>query len=104
MQIAGNRCRVCAGQIIFANEGKVCVHCGDFVHVMCEQSANCAVCGRPFQNYLQPTPNPLREAILPRALRAPKSGGPEIALVVGLVFLLFGIVASFPTWLMRHYR
>jgi hypothetical protein len=102
MQIAGNGCRICGGQIIFANEGKACLHCGTFVHVTCELGAKCAICGQPFQNYEPPTPNPLREAILPRALRVPKSGGPAIALAVGILFLLFGIIAFFVISLMGH--
>src|SRR5689334_24339603 len=86
VQIAGNECRICNRKIIFAHEGKTCVHCRTFVHVTCEPRAICDVCGQPFQQYELPEPDPLRAAILPRALRPAKGGGWAIA-VVGAAIL-----------------
>ena len=89
MQIAGNKCKICARNIILAHEGKACVHCGTFVHVTCERRATCDVCGQPFQQYKPPAPDPLREAILPRALRPAKGGGWTIAVLGAAILVIF---------------
>jgi len=89
MQIAGNKCRICALKIIFAHEGKTCVHCGTFVHGTGELRATCDVCGQPFQQYDLPEPDPLREAFLPRALRPAKGGGWAIAVLGAAILAIF---------------
>jgi len=104
MQIAGNKCRICAGKIVFGNEGKACVHCGTFVHVTCEPRVNCAACGELFHNYEPPKPDHSRDTILPRALRPAESGGAAIALATGLLFLLFAIVFSLVIFLRGNQR
>src|SRR5580765_1605467 len=89
MQIAGNKCRICDHKIVFAHEGKACVHCGTFVHVNCEPRAFCDVCGQLFQQYELPKPDPLREAYLPRALRPAKGGGWAIAVLGAAIVAIF---------------
>jgi hypothetical protein len=89
MQIAGNKCRVCGGNIILSSEGKSCAHCETFAHVACFPQSTCDVCGQSFESYEAPKPDPLRDAILPRALRPSKSGGPVLFLAALFVFLIF---------------
>jgi hypothetical protein len=89
MQIAGNKCRTCGAKIICAYEGKTCVHCGSFVHGTCEPRATCDVCGQPFQQYELPGPDPLSEAILPRALRPAKGGAWAIAVLGAAILAIF---------------
>jgi hypothetical protein len=93
MQSAGNRCKVCERNIVLSSEGKYCPRCGTFAHVACEPQNDCPVCGQPFQGYERPEADPLRDAILPRALRPSGSGGPlMIALLILLPVVLFLII------------
>jgi hypothetical protein len=89
MQIAGNTCKVCKRGIILSSEGKFCAACEVFVHLTCECKEICDACGRPFQHYELPKADPLSEAILPRALRPARSGGP---LATALLLLLPALI------------
>jgi hypothetical protein len=99
MQIAGSKCKVCKRNIVLSNEGKCCVRCGIVVHSACEPQARCAVCDEPYQAYERPGVDPLNEAILPRALRLARSGGPTLAIVLTIVLaglaLLFWCAIQF---------
>jgi len=88
MQIAGRRCRICERNIILASEGKFCAHCAAVVHLAREPRATCEVCGQPFHDFQKPKPDPISEAILPRALRPAKDGGPMVAALLIIVTLL----------------
>ena len=89
MQIAGSKCGVCGRNIVLSSEGKCCPHCNICAHIVCETRDNCEICGRPFQQYERPEADPMRDAILPRALRPAKSGGPVLFLAALLLFLIF---------------
>ena len=89
MQIAGNKCKVCGHNIVLSSEGKFCPHCGKYAHLVCEACDNCDICGGPFQQYESPDADPMRDAILPRALRPAKSGGPVLFLAALFVLLIF---------------
>lgn len=96
MQIAGNKCRVCGSPIVFSEEGKFCEHCGTVVHHQCDSSSKCPVCRRPYAYYELVQPDPLRDGILPRALRPAKSYGPVFAIcavLLTLIFMLLIIIA-----------
>ena len=88
MQIAGNSCKVCEGNIVLSSEGKFCARCGTFVHLACAPEPKCGVCGEPFQHHERPKADPLSEAILPRALLPSKGVGLILFLIVGLVLLV----------------
>src|SRR5262245_22063232 len=96
MQIPGNTCRICERRIVFANEGKFCRRCGVFVHLTCLPQAECDICGEPFQNEECQKHDPLRDAIVPPALRPGKSGAPMLviglALVLLLILVLLGLI------------
>jgi hypothetical protein len=93
MQIAGNKCRVCGRSIVLSSEGKYCEGCGAFAHAACEPAGSCPICGQPFQEYERPKPDPLRDALLPRALRPARSGGPlMVALLILLPVLVFLLI------------
>jgi hypothetical protein len=93
MQIAGNKCRVCEHTIVLSSEGKYCGGCAAFVHVTCEPAGSCPVCGQAFQEYERPKPDPMREAVLPRALRPARSGGPlMVALLILFVVVVFLVI------------
>jgi hypothetical protein len=89
MQIAGSKCKVCGQKIVLSREGKFCPECNTYAHLVCEARDNCDICGRPLQNYERPEADPTRDAILPRALRPSKSGGPVLFLAALFVFLIF---------------
>jgi hypothetical protein len=93
MQIAGNRCKFCERNIVLSSEGKYCARCGTFAHVACEPQSDCDACGQPFQEYERPEADPMRDAVLPRALRPASSGGllmiSLMALMVILIFLIW---------------
>ncbi len=93
MQIAGSKCRVCGHSIVLSNEGKYCVRCENVAHRTCEPRAKCDVCGEPFQAYERPEVDPLKEAILPPALRPAGSGGPTLAIFLTVV--LAGLAVLF---------
>ena len=88
MQIAGSTCSICKRQVTFAVDGKFCVKCGIVVHHLCEPKDVCVGCGQPFENYEQPTTDPTRDAVIPRALRAPNAGPVFVVLVMVVVALL----------------
>jgi hypothetical protein len=88
MQIAGNNCRICGGNIILSRDGKFCAHCQTAVHLRCEPRSECGVCGQTYQDYEAPKADPLREAVLPRALRPARSGGPVFAITAAVLFAL----------------
>ena len=92
MQIAGNSCKICDRGIILSSEGKFCPRCGTCVHLACEPRDKCVVCGQPYQNFEPRKPDPLSEAVVPPALRPTKSGGPTLAILVGGVLLLLGVL------------
>jgi len=77
---------VCSRNIVLSSDGNFCAHCGTYAHITCDPSDNCSVCGQPFQRQERPEDDPITDAILPRALRRGKSGGP--ALVAGLMVVL----------------
>jgi hypothetical protein len=93
MQIAGSKCRVCGSNITLSTEGKYCPQCGTYVHLACAPKHTCGECGQPFERYEPPTPDPLREGILPRALRPSRSGG--LVMAAGLILLLAFLVFIF---------
>jgi hypothetical protein len=92
VQIAGNQCKVCHRGIILSKEGKFCAQCGTFVHLTCLPQAECDVCGRQFQHEEDRKPDPLREALLPPALRPVSSGAPMLAIGLALILLAAGII------------
>lgn len=95
MQIAGTMCRACGQSIVLSDEGKFCARCGAAVHLTCEPKDNCAVCGQGYQAYERPESDPLRDAVLPPALRPSRSGGPAFAIAVGVAILLLGVIIWF---------
>jgi hypothetical protein len=93
MQIAGTKCKVCEREIVLSKEGKFCARCGTALHIACEPAAACRVCGDEFQQYQPPKPEPLSEAVIPRAIRPVGSRAPATAilltvLVAGALVLL----------------
>src|SRR5512138_984713 len=94
MQIAGTQCSVCNRSIVIATEGKSCPGCGRIVHCGCEPSATCSACGKEFQGFDRPSADPLRDALVPRALR---QGGSSFQ--IGVVLVLFILVFVFCVFL-----
>ncbi len=92
MQIAGNKCKVCGRSIVLSKEGKFCARCGTFMHLACEPREDCSACGQPLRLETPPDTDPLRDAILPPALRPARSGPLLIALLVLVPALLFLII------------
>ena len=92
MQIVGKKCKVCGSNITLSSEGKYCNRCGTTAHLVCEPSTTCTVCGQACQLDQRPEPDPLRDALLPAALRPRGSGGPGFAIAVGFTFLLLAII------------
>ena len=92
MQVAGNKCKICERRIVFSNEGKFCAQCGVFVHLTCLPQAKCDICGQPFQHEESPSADPLRDAILPPALRPVNSGAPMLAIGLALVVLIIAVL------------
>jgi hypothetical protein len=92
MQIAGSSCKVCKGKIVFSDEGKFCARCGTVVHLACDSRTECDVCGQPFQQYEPPRPDPVGEAVLPRALRSGRSGPLIFAI---LLMVMFAVLAFY---------
>jgi hypothetical protein len=92
MQIAGSSCKVCGRKIVFSNEGKFCVRCTTVVHIACDPRTECGVCGQPFQQYEPPRPDPVGDAVLPRALRSGRSGPLIFAI---LLMVMFAILAFY---------
>ena len=100
MEIAGSKCKICGCGIIFSTEGKFCARCGTYVHLTCEPETKCDVCGQSFQQYEPPKADPLREAILPRALRSTASSSQKFAILLGGVVL--AIMAGILFWLFQE--
>ncbi len=95
MQIAGTLCKVCGRNIVLSSEGKFCPRCETAVHLTCEPQDSCATCGQPYQADKAPEADPLRDAVLPPALRPNRSGGPAFAVSVGVAFLLLAVIIWF---------
>ncbi len=95
MQIPGNTCKVCQQPIIFSNEGKFCARCGAVVHLTCLPQPECDVCGALFQHDERSEPDPLRDAVVPRALRPLKSGAWVLAVGLGLGLLFIAVTVWF---------
>lgn len=91
-QIAGQPCQTCRKNIVLATEGKFCTHCGVVIHLVCEPAVQCGACGRLFDPYEPPTGDPLREALLPPALRVVSSSGPLLAIFAAIVFSISAVV------------
>ena len=88
---------------MLSKEGKVCPQCEDVVHLACEPADKCSVCDQPYQPYEPACPDPLPEALLPRALRPPKSAGPALAIAALIAFAVLSITAWYVTeQLMSH--
>ena len=92
MQIAGTRCKACGHNVVLSSEGKFCLRCGEVVHLACEPRDTCGVCGQQYQTDERPKTDPLRDAILPPALRSATSGGPAFAISGGVAFALLAII------------
>ena len=95
MEIAGNKCKVCDRNIVLSSEGVFCARCGTFAHITCEPEANCGVCGQLLRHFEPPIADPLRDAILPRALRPVKSGGPILLVIAGVALLVIVLYLCF---------
>ena len=95
MQIAGNRCKVCAQKITLSAEGKYCALCQAVVHTACAPNDACSDCGQPYQLYERPKVDPLSDAVLPRALRPAKSGAPLLAVFIMMLVLMAVITIGF---------
>jgi hypothetical protein len=91
LQIAGNRCGVCGQNITLSSEGKYCAHCQTVVHTACESRETCGFCGRPYLFEERPQFDPLRDAVLPRALQPAKSGAPVLAVFI-MVLMMAAVV------------
>jgi hypothetical protein len=92
MQIAGTKCKVCGQNIILSSEGKFCTTCGSAVHLTCDPNATCGICGKAYELYERPQSDALRDALLPPALRPSRSGGPALAIGLGVALLLLVII------------
>ena len=90
-QIPGNNCQVCGQDIVLAAEGKSCPHCQTAVHLACEPRDTCTVCGQAYRLQERPQVDPLREAIVPPALRPARSGAPALAIFI-MAALALGIL------------
>jgi hypothetical protein len=95
MQIAGSACRACGKPMVLAAEGKFCAGCNSYTHVSCEPEPQCHRCGQKFQRHIPTQPNPLRDAILPRALRSENSSAAVFFLIASLAFL---IILAYALW------
>ena len=98
MQIAGTTCKVCGGKIVLSGEGKFC-GCEAAVHLMCDPQGSCATCGQQYQADKVLDTDPLRDAVLPTALRPNRSVGPAFAVSVGVAFVLLALII----WLAIEY-
>jgi hypothetical protein len=92
MQVAGSNCSVCGRGIVLSKEGQFCSKCGRCVHLACEPLKSCSVCGEPLRQETPPDSDPLRDAILPRALRPGKVGPLAVALLISICAVLFFII------------
>lgn len=92
MQIAGSKCSVCGGDIVLSKEGKFCSKCGRCMHLVCEPLEDCSICGGTLRLEAPPDADPLRDAILPRALRPAKGGPLMVALLSLVAAVLFLII------------
>jgi len=95
IQIPGNMCKVCRQPIVFSNEGKFCAQCEQVVHLTCLPQPECDVCGALFQQDERPEPDPLRDAIVPRAMRPVQSGAWVLAVSLGIGLLFIASIVLF---------
>jgi hypothetical protein len=100
MQIAGSKCKICGHGIVLSTEGKFCRRCETVFHTACEPADTCAICGQRYEAQAPIKPDPLREALLPRALRPAKSGGPALAVAALIAFALLSLIAGYVTQLL----
>ena len=104
MQIAGSACKICERNIVLALDGKFCLHCSAVVHRACDPRAKCHVCGQAFQGYERPSVDPIREAIVPRALRGGRNASTAVALlcagVAGIIVILCYVLME--AWSLGH--
>ena len=92
MQLAGSKCQVCGKSIVLAEEGMFCPQCDAAFHSPCAPEAVCSVCHAHLQRESAPTPDPLREAVVPRALRPPKNSA-AVYVFLFLFLALLGMLA-----------
>ena len=90
MQIAGTECKICMQGIILASDGKICSQCQKSVHLKCETSEVCSVCGKKYDRFEVPKFNFKYDALVPRALRPIKFDGAAlfVAVLIGMALLL----------------
>src|SRR5262249_18490807 len=96
---AGAVCKSCGKIIIFAADGKFCPTCRTTVHNSCAPELLCSGCGRPYQPHESSRMRSDSDLVLPRALRAPRSAGPTVALFVllGVIFVVILLYVLFET-------
>jgi len=94
MQIAGQSCKVCARNIVFASDGKFCPRCGAVVHITCETRPACAICGGIYRDDEPLEEDPLRGAFLAPSSRTNRSS------VGGLVIIVAAVMAVALCWLL----
>jgi|HubBroStandDraft_1064217.scaffolds.fasta_scaffold516183_1 hypothetical protein len=98
MQIAGNNCAICKGNVVLSREGELCSHCGTVVHLMCEPRSTCLNCGQLYHKDERAKVDPLDNAILPRGFRTENSERlAAILVIVGsalIAFLLLWVVLA----------
>lgn len=73
-------------------EGKYCPHCGTYVHIACKPEERCDVCGQSYHHAQRPKADPVRDALLPRALRPSKDAFPIVAMFLFLVIALLVVL------------
>ena len=88
MQLAGRNCRTCNQPIIFATEAKSCDHCNQAIHLSCDSSTNCRICGEPYQYFSRPKRDSLSDAIDPREKRSANSIGPLLSAFLSFLTIL----------------
>ncbi len=94
MEIAGSTCNSCKRPVTFAVDGKVCPNCRVVVHLGCEPEEVCGRCERPYEKCERPIPDPVRDALLPRALRM-RSPGPTFVVLTTVVVAVLLIVSYY---------
>jgi len=102
-QIAGSTCKICERQIVLATEGKFCAHCSSFVHHACLHQDKCDICGQAFQSHEYSVRDPLRDAIIPYALRPGNSRiSVAVILLAGVVGLMIFVLLYSLTYGLSH--
>lgn len=96
MQIAGSTCRICAREIIFANEGASCAKCGIAVHLACCERFVCPACDGLLDRYEPPKTNTMPERDLRFASLVDSSrSGPAAAILFAVLAFVAGLAALF---------